>query len=195
MGGFGLTAAALRHLAEMLAGDAMQGVLVSILGLVFVISGAQKVRNPLLASFAFVDFRATSRPNLALGLALGGGELTLGAWLLLRLATPWALAVACTLLCFFTYLLIREIQSGQRHPCHCFGAKEDQLSWRTVARTASLATLSAVGAAFAPSQAPFITVAVLQLIVASAFVGLFTLSVARKELAALARHQHSGEAA
>ena len=109
-----------------------------VLALIFLWSGATKLRRPRLAAMAMVDFGVVRRPVTGLGLALGLVEVGLGLVLLTGLLAGPALGVATLLLGLFTVLLARSLAAGAEFPCQCFGGEDDAISARTLARTGGL---------------------------------------------------------
>jgi hypothetical protein len=195
MHGFALMADLVRQLGSTIGSDALLGIALDLVGITFVISGLQKMRNPLMASFAFVDYRVATRARPWLGMALGTWEVGLGAWLLLRLAGPAGAGTACVVLSFFSYVLAREVGAGRQHPCYCFGAAEAALSWVTVARTASLAAVAGVVMMLASWHAPATVAALQQFVVAAGCFATFVLLAARRELIEIGMNRARGKAA
>lgn len=117
-----------------------------LLAFVFCWSGAVKLRRPLLAAAALVNFRLARRPRRLAGWLTGSTELLLAV--ALPLAPRLALPLAALMLTGFSALLLRGLRAGERFPCYCFGDPHAALSHLTLARTALLAlTAWAAGAA------------------------------------------------
>jgi len=115
-----------------------------VLGLVFVWSGATKLRRPRLAAMAMVDFGVVRRPSAGLGLGLGAVEVGLGLLLLSGRTTTAALATATALLVLFSALLARSLAAGASFPCQCFGGEDKAISIGTLSRTGGLAAGAAL---------------------------------------------------
>jgi uncharacterized membrane protein YphA (DoxX/SURF4 family) len=108
------------------------------LGLVFLVSGVAKLRDP--------DWRANAaRFGLPAPLAvpLAYLELVLGALLAAQVAPPWPSWAALWLLALFTGAAAAHVARGDDVPCGCFGsASHRPATWRTVARNLGLCALA-----------------------------------------------------
>ena len=148
MGGF---AAAVDLLADGLAAmmtPGGSGIFSWFLAAVFAVSGTVKVRRPVLAAMALVDFRIVRRPLPVLGLALGGFELLVA--LGLAFVPAAAVFLAAPLLWFFAFLIARGLRANEDFACFCFGESDGALSRWTLVRTAALAALATVVALGSP---------------------------------------------
>ena len=158
----------LEHLVRYL-GEAIQGlssagaraIYVAVLGILFLYSGAGKLRRPWLTAMAIVDFGATTHPHERLGRSLGVGECLLGFGLVLtpRIASPLmtvVAALAAVLLWIFAAAIARALRSGRSFACACFGNTDSPLSRLTLLRTTGLATLATfVAVANAVDPSPY----------------------------------------
>jgi methylamine utilization protein MauE len=116
-----------------------------ILGAIFAWSGYSKLRRPVAAALAISQFGVLRGVHPRAGLLLGGIELALAALLVCRPILWQALALAVLGLAIFTGLISRSLASGHTFACACFGADSEPLSYRTLARTAGLLLLAALG--------------------------------------------------
>lgn len=184
MHGLGLVAT---WLGERLQDPNLHGSLVTLLGLVFLVSGTAKLRRPQLAAVALVNFRVVRTPSAALGVGLGVAEATLGLCLIGRVASDVVLVVSATLLLFFAYASLRLLNAGAAFPCFCFGESDEPISGRTVLRAALLGGLALCLAAAAtlhdhswwplwPLQLSFATAILLALLLAGEIPGLLRAS-------------------
>jgi hypothetical protein len=112
-----------------------------LLALVFLWSGSAKVRRPLLAAAALVDFGVTKRPRPGHGYLLGGVELALGL-ALAAMAPQVPTLAAAVVLTVFAVFVVRAVLNGARFPCGCFGEWHAAISPLTAARTVFLAVLA-----------------------------------------------------
>jgi methylamine utilization protein MauE len=144
MGGLEEALSLLGGAIELLHRDEGFGVAMWFLGLVFAFSGYQKLRQPMLAAMAMVDFRVVRRVRPSFGSALAIFELCMAALLLTRFAPVLATSLAAASLGIFTVLIARGVRAGVRFPCFCFGEADGQLSARTLFRTATLAALASL---------------------------------------------------
>lgn len=150
MGGFETAIHLVRPGVHVLAEDPGSSVAMLFLALIFVWSGATKLRRPALAAMAIVDFKVMRRVYPPLGFALGAGELLLALALTLGGPISWlSLSVAGITLWFFALLIARSLWSGERFACFCFGDTDSALSGFTLLRTVSLALLASLLAVFA----------------------------------------------
>lgn len=156
MGGFDSAIHLARSGLHVFVEDPGFSVAMLFLALVFVWSGATKLRRPALAAMAIVDFRVMRRVHLPLGFALGAGELLLALALALGGPISWlSLSVAGIVLWFFALLIARSLWSGERFACFCFGDTDSALSGLTLLRTASLALLASLLAVFATPKSAY----------------------------------------
>jgi hypothetical protein len=120
------------------------GIVVWVLAIVFAWSGIAKLRQPILAAMAMVDFGVLRRVRAPLGSALGAAELSLALVLATGALRTVFLAIAAALLWLFTLLIAKSLRSGKRFACFCFGEADSELSRLTLVRTATLALLASV---------------------------------------------------
>lgn len=139
MGGFNLV---LSFIVSALTDQLGYEIAVWFLAGIFVWSGIVKLRRPVLAAMAMVDFGIVRHARPAFGLALGALETFLALALVLRVFTHLILPFTALLFWFFAFLIVRSLLSGERFACFCFGDSDSQISGWTLARTASLALLS-----------------------------------------------------
>lgn len=180
MGGFESLFLGIQDGLETLMSVAAVRVWVAVLAIVFLWSGLTKLRRPLIAAWAIVDFKLVSRPRVALGRLLGILEFSIGAGLLVGLALPVITGAALTLLTLFSFLILRSLMTGRHFECACFGSRHE-LSWTSLARTGALATLAAVSlisVALTPESFNYLFEApgLLEVVSASAVVGCFVLA-------------------
>ena len=114
-----------------------------VLGLVFLISGFVKLRDPARAALAMVDFGIARVVRPANGLILGGAEVLLGL-LTISLASRVVLSMSALLLWVFVWLILRSVQRGEDFACYCFGDADSHLSMWTAVRTFLIAVLATI---------------------------------------------------
>lgn len=147
-----------------LSGNAAVRAAMWVLAGVFVVSGLEKLRRPVLASLAMADFRVVRRPSARTGLALSGTELALAGALIagaiLGEAPLTASALAAGLvLSTFVVLIARSLRREDRFDCFCFGPGGAPLSWRSLVRTLALTAVALTGVLAGevpPSAAPHV---------------------------------------
>lgn len=173
MHGFAAAAALLTDAMGLLGEPAFHGIGVLLLAGVFGLSGSAKVRRPALAAMAMVDFGIVRKVRPRLGAALGAAEGLLAVALVVGALADVFLSVATILLWFFVVLIARQLLSGNRFACFCFGDADSPLSRWTLARTVVLAVLATVLAVLAPGTqtARELPVGALQAVAASALFG------------------------
>lgn len=121
-----------------------------LLGLVFVWSGAAKLRAGDSWRVSGTPF-STSRRGLDrfVESSLPWIEIVLGAVLVAQISPVVFGPVAGVLLFGFTVALVRVVRSGEATPCMCFGAASHAIvTWRHVVRNLGLIAL-AVATTFA----------------------------------------------
>lgn len=111
------------------------------IGLVFLISGILKLRDPARAALALVDFRVTRRARKSHGLGLGLIEFLLGGLVIVTPSAP-VVGAAAFLLWIFVALIVRSLMRGEEFACFCFGDSDSTLSYWTAGRTTILALLA-----------------------------------------------------
>ncbi len=115
-----------------------------MLGLVFVWSGAAKLRSSDNWKLAGTPF-STSRRSIdrLIEAGLPWCEIVLGAVLVAQIAPPVFGVVSGVLLLGFTVAVVRVIQRGEATSCMCFGvASTSNVSWRHVWRNVGLIVLA-----------------------------------------------------
>lgn len=133
---------------EVLRNDELISLGAAFLGWILLWSGTAKLRKPLLAAAALVDFGFGRRPKRSYGTALGACEVAV-ALLLLIVPGVLPLIVAAVILSGFAVALGSVLRSGGRVPCLCFGNTHSVVSLTSLARTGALALLAWVLAAAA----------------------------------------------
>ncbi len=129
------------------------------LATLFIVGGVHKLRRPLDAAIAAVNFGMLKRPWKLAGYAFGIAEVCLGVLLLspsLLLAAA-ALGLSTGLSVGFAFVTGRALASGEKFSCHCLPGSDGELSthslWRAIAMIiASVA--GAVGLLFSRSVLP-----------------------------------------
>lgn len=184
MGGFAATATLARDILGVRASPMASGVATWFLIGIFLLSGTGKLRQPVLAAMAMVDFGVLRRVHPRLGWALGTTEVALACVLVLDalgrvgfLRLPPVIAAA--LLWLFVLLIARALRAGEHFACCCFGDVGSSLSPWTLARTAILALL-ATGLALSPPNAlqwPSGSAVVLEALIAAALLGMIALGL------------------
>jgi hypothetical protein len=164
---------------RLTTGPAGYGIAVWILTIIFAWSGIVKLRQPILAAMAMVDFGVLRRVRPPLGSALGAAELSLALLLATGVLRTVFLPIAAALLWLFTLLIARSLWFGKRFACFCFGEADSELSRLTLVRTAALALLASM-VAVVPTPAgaypDFGSTYALQGVSAAAIVGAIVLS-------------------
>lgn len=132
-----------------------------VLGVVFVVAGAAKLREPERFERALRAYElASDRVVRTVARALPPIELVSGALLLLGLITRPAAVFTVALLVSFTVVMIMQLVRGRSVDCGCFGSiGMHRITWVAVARNLSLAALAALVAVH-----PFTAMAIDQLI-------------------------------
>ena len=111
--------------------------------------GLYKLRHPLIAAIAMVNFRIIRQPRKSAAYPVGTVEILTAGMLLV----PWPSVVlaGCSLagcLCFgFAFLIGRAIRVRDRFPCHCLSGADDEVSVVTLLRAAAMVAAAVVGAA------------------------------------------------
>jgi len=117
----------------------MVGLLARLaLGLVFLVSGVTKLRDPAWRANA----QRFGLPG-PLATPLAYGELGLGAVRAAQVAPPWPSWAALALLAVFTGAAAAHAARHDDVTCGCFGsASHRPTTWRTVARNVALCALA-----------------------------------------------------
>lgn len=175
MNGFAAAIDLLHDAVTWIAGPTGFGLVTAFLAGIFLLSGALKLKNPLLTSMAIADFGIVGRIQPALGWSLGLVEFSLG--LALGVAFGFSVVVAATLLWLFVLLIARSLVTGRRFACYCFGDGHDLLSVRTLIRAILLAVLATTAAAqHNKGSRGSLDARALELVVAAALIALVVLS-------------------
>jgi Methylamine utilisation protein MauE len=116
------------------------------LGGVSLLAGAEKARAPREFFDGVRRYRLVPAPLAsAVGAALIGYELVLGALLVANLVPVLAAAGAIVLFSVFAVALAVSLARSNRAPCHCFGASEiETISPVALIRALALAGLAAL---------------------------------------------------
>jgi uncharacterized membrane protein YphA (DoxX/SURF4 family) len=176
-GGFVALLDLISSVLSLLARPSGYGTALWFLALVFAWSGVVKLRRPVSAALAIVDFGLTKRVYPSLGWLVGLGETLLALALAAGLFPPLALSGAAILLWFFSALIGRSLLAGKSFACFCFGDSGSALSRATLARTGALALFATLVAAL-PTPNPLWTdwqVPAFQAIVAASLLGTIAL--------------------
>lgn len=116
-------------------------------------SGVAKIRRPVFAATALVQFGLARTASAARGRLLGVFELALALLLASGQAPFGALVVATLLFASFAVLIGLRLRAGDTRPCYCFGS-DAPLSRIGFSRALGLALVAAATAAGAPTWAP-----------------------------------------
>jgi hypothetical protein len=116
-----------------------QGAIRWMLAATFVLAGVAKLRRPVLAALAMVDFAVASRVRLWTGSALGAAEVMIAVALVVPPLHVFGALSATALLWFFTLLIARALVRGASFSCACFGPLDSPISRTTLLRTSILA--------------------------------------------------------
>lgn len=146
MNGFEALFLLVHDLYRLLTGAVGYGIVRWFLAFVFAWSGLVKLRNPVLAAMAMVDFDIVPRVYPLLGRLLGGFEFLLALALASNVLPRLAFSVTFLLLGLFTLLIGRSLWAGDAFACFCFGETDSSLSGWTLARTGTLALLAGAAA-------------------------------------------------
>jgi len=144
MNGFENLLILLRDFYHFLTGATGYGIVMWLLAFVFAWSGITKLRQPLLAAMAMVDFGVVRRVQPVLGYLLGAVETLLALGLAFKLLPRLTLSITFFLLCVFTLLIARSLWRGEDFACFCFGESDSKLSKWTLARTGSIALFAGI---------------------------------------------------
>lgn len=126
---------------QLLAFNGWEAVANWLLVFVFATSGIAKLREPIPAAVAMMNFGVARAVRPASARALGGGEGLLGVALAFGL--KYALGIAAALLVVFAFLIVRALLRGQRFSCGCYGSTDSPLSSWTLVRTVALFSIAA----------------------------------------------------
>lgn len=123
------------------------GAIAAILGSVLLLSGGIKLRNPLPAAIALVNFGVARRVRPAWAYILGGLEVTVGLSLILRIAWPVPALAALTMFAGFFTAIASALLMKRQLECACFGEANAPLGLPTLARAVLLVGLSVMATA------------------------------------------------
>ena len=148
MGGFDLLIDGLASLGRGLGAGtvplAARLALAAILG----VAGVYKIRHPLVAAAAAVNFRVIRRPVKAAGRLLGQAEAGVAVALVLPVA-PIALAgsvAAAGLALGYAAITARALRAGRTFPCNCLPGLVGDMSMATLIRALAMVLAAVVGA-------------------------------------------------
>jgi hypothetical protein len=144
MNGFESALALVADALRLATRPAGYGIAVWVLAIIFAWSGISKLRQPILAAMAMVDFGVLRRVRPHLGSTLGAAELSLALLLATGALRTVFLPIAAAMLWLFVLLIAKSLWSGKRFACFCFGEAESELSRLTLVRTVALALLASV---------------------------------------------------
>jgi hypothetical protein len=152
---------------------------------VFGWSGVTKLRRPMLAAMAMVDFGVVKRVQRWYGSLLGVSEVVLAAVLLAAAGSHHAglqiaLWAAAFLLGFFTLIVGRSLVRGENFPCACFGENDTELSRATLVRTGTLTGAAVILGLASPLQHTTHSTATLGLAAVTAIAALGILALAEQ---------------
>lgn len=120
-----------------------QFTLITVIGIVFIWSGVAKLRQPMLAAMAIMDFGLLSRVNRSIGSLAGIFELGLGVILVSGRLPLTTTIMAMTMFGAFSLLIARSLRRGKNFACYCFGDSDAKLSRLTLFRSVALMLVSA----------------------------------------------------
>lgn len=172
-------------LGAALAGPHLVGVGLWLFGLVFLWAGASKLRRPELIAMTLVDLGVSREIRPVVGLALGGLEVALGAWLVSGAQPALAMVAAAALLALFAAAILVALVAGKQVACMCFGDESAIMSGWSLARTAGLAGVAAVLAL--AGGAPVARLGTTSILEAVTAVALLALAVVASRLPRLVR--------
>lgn len=167
--------------ARFLASTEAAGIAVWVLAFVFAISGTSKIRRPLPAAVALVDFGVARSVRQWRGSTLGVAETALAVWLASGFARPVALFAALLLLATFVFLISRALVRGETFECACFGESTSTLSAATLVRSGLLLTLTAASVSGA-GAATSIQGSLLEAVAAASLLGTWSLAAKVRSL-------------
>jgi uncharacterized membrane protein YphA (DoxX/SURF4 family) len=114
-----------------------------VLGCVFLISAAGKLRSSAALTDGIMDYRLLSQFQARLvARVLPPLELTAAALLLAGMLIAMAASVCLLLLIVFTAAVIVNLHRGRKFPCGCFGADHSDIGVATVIRNGLLMALA-----------------------------------------------------
>jgi uncharacterized membrane protein YphA (DoxX/SURF4 family) len=147
VGGFQSLFAGLNWLARLIGTDPVPLAARIVLAALLATAGVYKMRHPLIAAAAAVNFRAIPRPWRTAGTALGLAE-TVGAVLLLA-PIPTVAFVGCVmagaLSAGYVAVTARALSAEARFPCNCLPGFGADISRATLARAIAMLGAAIIG--------------------------------------------------
>jgi hypothetical protein len=147
MGGFADLAHAFVWLGhEMAQSTVGLSARIAVAGLLFV-GALHKFRHPVSAAAAAVSFGVLRKATRIGGFAIGTLELAT-ACLLVMWFTPGAIAgsgLSLALSAGFVVVISAALARGERFPCNCLSASDEELSVATLMRAVAMAAASLLG--------------------------------------------------
>lgn len=99
-----------------------------VLGSIFVVSGAGKLRHPVAFTVAIMEYRVLApRQARRVACVLPATECILGFACIAGLALPVIAALLALLLLAFTWAISINLARGRSFDCHCFGSGGAQI--------------------------------------------------------------------
>lgn len=141
MGGFEQALTLAEELLDALTGSMGRDITRWFLAALFTVAGVAKLRRPMLAAMAMVDFGIVRRPRQHLGLALGATELFVALLVALPWSSPAGLFFAAALLWIFVAMTARALLTRRDVACFCLGDPDSHISTWSGLRTGALAVL------------------------------------------------------
>jgi hypothetical protein len=177
MNGFEYLLVLLRDVYRLITGAIGYGLVTWFLAFVFAWSGLVKLRQPVLAAMAIVDFKVVHRVRPIFGYLLGAVETLLALGLASKLLPRLTLFFTFLLLCLFTLLIARSLWKAENFTCFCFGNDEAKLSQWTLARTGLLAFLAGItgSAPIPPDLNQGFQINIFQAVIAISLLGIIVL--------------------
>ncbi|HEX2296416.1 MAG TPA: MauE/DoxX family redox-associated membrane protein [Actinomycetota bacterium] len=153
MGGFEHAQALAGDLVDALVGAEGQAVTRWFLVAMFGVAGVTKLRRPMLAAMAMVDFGVVRRPRRELGLALGAAEVLVALAVAIPVTSGAGRWVAAGLLWAFVAVTVRALATKRDVACFCLGDPDARITHWSGVRTGGLALLVSLQLA-EPGTAP-----------------------------------------
>lgn len=141
MHGFELLSSASVNALRLIADSEVRSIVVWTLAGTLLWSGFSKLRHPLLAATALMQFGLVKTASRSRGQVLGAGELGLAMLLISGVAPLFGLAIATALFSVFAILIGARLRAGDTRPCYCFGS-DSPLGVVALARAIVLALVS-----------------------------------------------------
>lgn len=147
MGGFQHLFGGLRGLVRLLAIDPLPLAARLTLAAVLATAGLYKLRHPLIAASAAVNFRVIRRPRRIAGIVLGLAEMFVAA--LLVMLVPTVALVGCAaagaLSVGYVAVTARALGAAERFPCQCLPGLVGDVSPATLVRAIAMAIAAVIG--------------------------------------------------